>query len=37
MFRMLEAEHGDILIDGVNIAAVPLSVLRPTLSIIPQV
>ena len=37
LFRILEADEGSILIDGTDIASVPLSQLRSSLSIIPQV
>ncbi len=37
LFRMLEAAEGQILIDGVDIATVPLPTLRSRLAIIPQV
>lgn len=36
IFRFLEAEQGKILIDGVDIAKVPLATLRKRLTIIPQ-
>lgn len=36
MFRFLEVESGRILIDGVDIASVPLERLRKALAIIPQ-
>ncbi len=36
LFRMVEAESGAILIDGVDIATVPLQRLRRNLAIIPQ-
>lgn len=36
LFRMVEAESGAILIDGVDIATVPLPRLRRSLAIIPQ-
>jgi ABC-type multidrug transport system fused ATPase/permease subunit len=36
LFRFIEAEHGQILVDGVNIAGVPLERLRRSLAIIPQ-
>ncbi|MFN7728599.1 MAG: ABC transporter transmembrane domain-containing protein [Bdellovibrio sp.] len=36
MFRFLELEEGQILIDGVDIASVPLPKLRTVLAVIPQ-
>lgn len=36
LFRFIEAEEGSILIDGVDIASVPLERLRRQLAIIPQ-
>ncbi|KAJ9444939.1 putative multidrug resistance-associated protein lethal(2)03659 [Diplonema papillatum] len=36
LFRLVEAERGEILIDGVPTAAVPLPKLRAALSVIPQ-
>lgn len=36
MFRFVEAEAGEILVDGMNIAQVPLGVLRRGIAIIPQ-
>lgn len=36
LFRCMEAEAGEIRIDGVNIASVPLERLRRSLAIIPQ-
>jgi len=36
LFRIAEAVSGEILLDGVKIATVPLSVLRSKLTIIPQ-
>lgn len=36
LFRFIEAEEGRIVIDGVDIAAVPLERLRRSLAIIPQ-
>eukprot|EP01126_Amoeba_proteus_P010747 TRINITY_DN14229_c0_g1_i7.p1 TRINITY_DN14229_c0_g1~~TRINITY_DN14229_c0_g1_i7.p1 ORF type:complete len:614 (+),score=115.29 TRINITY_DN14229_c0_g1_i7:116-1957(+) len=36
LFRAVELESGSILIDGQNIAHLPLSVLRRSMSIIPQ-
>ncbi|KAL9127605.1 MAG: hypothetical protein Q9217_003563 [Psora testacea] len=36
LFRFLEAREGSILIDGINIAHIPLQVLRSRLAIIPQ-
>lgn len=36
LFRFIEAEEGRILIDGVDIASVPLERLRRSLAIIPQ-
>jgi ABC-type multidrug transport system fused ATPase/permease subunit len=36
LFRMLELASGRIVIDGVDVGAVPLSTLRSRLSIIPQ-
>lgn len=36
LFRFIEAEEGSILIDGVDIATVPLEKLRRSLAIIPQ-
>ena len=36
LFRLVEAAQGQILIDGTDIAAVPLKTLRSALSIIPQ-
>ncbi len=37
LFRMFELAYGRIVIDGVNIAALPLSEVRSRLAIIPQV
>ena len=37
MFRLVEGAEGCIKVDGLNIAAVPLRVLRKSLAIIPQV
>ena len=37
MFRMLESEKGNIMIDGVDIAEVGLHDLRSKIAIIPQV
>lgn len=37
LFRMVEAERGQIIIDGVNIKTVGLKDLRSKLAIIPQV
>lgn len=36
LFRFIEAEEGQIIIDGVDIASVPLERLRRNLAIIPQ-
>ncbi|KAL6759443.1 ABC transporter [Haematococcus lacustris] len=36
LFRMFELAYGHIIIDGVNIAALPLSEVRSRLAIIPQ-
>ncbi len=36
LFRIVELSGGEILLDGVNIATVPLTLLRSNLSIIPQ-
>ncbi|XP_072027511.1 ATP-binding cassette sub-family C member 9-like isoform X2 [Amphiura filiformis] len=36
LFRIIETFNGEILIDGINIARLPLSELRHRLSIIPQ-
>ncbi len=36
LFRIVELSEGEILLDGVNIASVPLTLLRSNLSIIPQ-
>jgi ABC-type multidrug transport system fused ATPase/permease subunit len=36
LFRFIEAEQGSILVDGVDIASVPLERLRENLAIIPQ-
>jgi ABC-type multidrug transport system fused ATPase/permease subunit len=36
LFRFIEAEHGAIRVDGVDIATVPLERLRENLAIIPQ-
>jgi len=36
LFRFIEAESGNIEIDGVNIASIPLERLRRSLAIIPQ-
>ncbi|HEX7673220.1 MAG TPA: ABC transporter transmembrane domain-containing protein [Bdellovibrio sp.] len=36
LFRFIEAEQGRIVIDGVNVAGVPLERLRRSLAIIPQ-
>lgn len=36
LFRFLEASHGTILIDGIDISRVPLQQLRSRLAIIPQ-
>lgn len=36
LYRFIEVAHGRILIDGVNIASVPLNRLRRALAIIPQ-
>ena len=36
LFRFLEARAGTITIDGINVADIPLKVLRSRLSIIPQ-
>ena len=36
LFRIVEATSGEILLDGVNIARVPLHTLRSKLTIIPQ-
>ena len=36
IFRLMEATNGRILIDGIDIASVPLYILRSRLSIVPQ-
>lgn len=36
LFRLLESEHGQIVIDGVNIAQLGLHALRTNISVIPQ-
>ncbi|VEL13266.1 unnamed protein product [Protopolystoma xenopodis] len=36
LFRLQEAEEGQVLVDGVNISQIPLSILRRRISIIPQ-
>jgi ABC-type multidrug transport system fused ATPase/permease subunit len=36
LYRFLELQEGEILIDGVNIASVPLPKLRSALAVIPQ-
>ena len=36
LFRFLEARSGTITIDGINVAHIPLKILRSRLSIIPQ-
>ena len=36
LFRFLEAREGSILIDGINVADIPLHALRSRLAIIPQ-
>jgi ABC-type multidrug transport system fused ATPase/permease subunit len=36
LYRLIEAEHGRILIDGIDIRRVPLKRLRQALAIIPQ-
>jgi ABC-type multidrug transport system fused ATPase/permease subunit len=36
LFRMFELAYGRIVIDGVNIAALPLAEVRSRLAIIPQ-
>ena len=36
LFRVAEAAQGYIAIDGVDVASVPLSVLRSRLAVIPQ-
>ncbi len=36
LFRFVEAEQGEITIDGINIATVPLHLLRKSIAIIPQ-
>jgi len=37
LFRLIEAAAGSIVIDGINIASIPLHQLRSQLTIIPQV
>ena len=37
LFRMEEAAGGSIVIDGIDISKVPLSLLRSSIGIIPQV
>lgn len=36
LYRIVEASRGRILLDGTNILAVPLQVLRASISVIPQ-
>merc|ERR1712032_1307045 len=36
LFRLLEAEDGQINIDGIDIAGIGLHTLRPKMSVIPQ-
>ena len=36
LFRMVDAAHGSITIDGIDIARIELDVLRSRLAIIPQ-
>lgn len=36
LFRFFEIEKGEVLIDEVNIAQIPLAILRPNIAIIPQ-
>ena len=37
LFRLLEAEHGHIIIDGIDVAKLGLHALRTKISVIPQV
>jgi ABC-type multidrug transport system fused ATPase/permease subunit len=37
LFRIVEIDRGDVVVDGLNAKAVPLRLLRSRLAIIPQV
>lgn len=36
LFRFIELESGEIIIDGINIKSIPLKILRKSMAIIPQ-